>query len=283
LTEKVDIEFVKPADNPVIIADTQRFKQIMLNLLNNAIKYNKEGGKVIIKTAVINDKKVENGFLRIIVADSGIGIPNGEIKKLFSPFERIGAEKTEVEGSGLGLLIVKKLTEAMGGRIGVNSEPGKGSEFWIELPLSATEEPGTKTEDIVPNSALSQSNRTGTILCIENDVSNVDLVEQILSSHRPGIKLINEVNGNKTLDIAVDYKPNLIILDLNLPGVNSETIIKEIQQHKKTKSIPVVAIGTDAMPHQIDKIISMGASDYIAKPIDIFSFLSIIDKYIPIK
>lgn len=281
--KKVDIEFVKPANNPVIIADTQRFKQIMLNLLNNAIKYNKEGGKVIIKTAVINDKKVENGFLRIIVADSGIGIPNGEIQKLFSPFERIGAEKTEVEGSGLGLLIVKKLTEAMGGRIGVNSEPGKGSEFWIELPLSATEEPGTKTEDIVPNNALSQSNRTGTILCIENDVSNVDLVEQILSSHRPGIKLINEVNGNKTLDIAVDYKPNLIILDLNIPGVNSETIIKEIQQHKKTKSIPVVAIGTDAMPHQIDKIISMGASDYIAKPIDIFSFLSIIDKYIPIK
>jgi PAS domain S-box-containing protein len=281
--KKIDIEFVKPINNPVIIADTQRFKQVMLNLLNNAIKYNKEGGKVIIETVVVSDKKIKNGYLRIIVTDSGIGISDRDIQKLFSPFERIGAERTEVEGSGLGLLIVKKLTEAMRGRIGVYSEPGNGSKFWIELPMSVTKEPRVEIEDRFPDDTLNQSNRTGTVLYIEDNMSNVDLVEQILSSHRSGIKLINEVNGSKALGKAVDYKPNLIILDLNLPDVHGATIIKEIQQHKKTKSIPVVVISADAMPQQIDKVISMGADDYITKPIDIFSFLTIIDRYIPIK
>ncbi len=279
----INIIFEKPKNYPMILADKQRFKQVMLNLLNNAIKYNKDNGKVTVKTREQDDKHKKNGYLRIIVTDSGIGIPEKDIKKLFNPFERIGAERSEVEGSGLGLVIVKKLTEAMKGRIGVNSEPGSGSEFWIELPVSETETDGTEPYGAIYEETIAQSDRTGTILYVEDNMSNVDLVEQVLSAQRSGIKMINEVKGSKVLGMAIDYKPDLIMLDLNLPEVHGETIINQLRQHGKTKKIPIVIISADAMPKQIERLKTMGADDYITKPLDVFAFLTIIDRYIPLK
>ncbi len=266
-----------------VVADYQRLRQVLLNLLNNAVKYNREGGsiEVNIEPAPLNTIGIE--FLRVSIRDTGFGITQEDIFKLFKPFVRIGAEKTRTEGSGLGLSLVKKLMEAMGGTIGVNSNPGEGSTFWIELP---------KSNFIVPK-ALSQLKTTdqksdiqqqpATILYIEDNRSNIELVEQIFVNSRNAIRLITKSTGNETVELALQHQPDLILLDLDLPDIHGSQVIEQLQTESKTKDIPVVIISADAMPSQISSLLSAGARDYLTKPLDIKAFLKIIDEYIIIK
>jgi len=286
-------------------ADRQRLKQVLLNLINNAVKYNQKGGSVkvdctIRKSEISATEKeslfrydikngehrkkcltpLSDGQVRISVIDTGKGIAQAYIEKLFNPFERIGAERTEVEGTGLGLAISKKLVEAMGGKIGFESKVGKGSTFWIELPQTESQKNHYErmSETIKLEDEINQNN--GTILYIEDNLSNIQLVEQILKMHRPSINLITNIYGKNAVQFAIDYKPDLILLDLDLPDIHGSEVIKLLHAESRTSEIPVIILSADAMTKQIDLLMKAGAEDYLIKPIDVVQFLKVVDKWI---
>ena len=268
------------ADRLFVKADPHRLRQVLINLVSNAVKYNREGGSVIIKTELQQAIDPANAFVRISVSDTGPGINPELLEKLFMPFERIGAEKTGIEGTGLGLMVAKKLMDAMGGRVGVESVPGEGSTFWIELPQS--EDQGSVDSHTEYRSAaqtmLSENIRT--ILYIEDNASNTELVEQILLDQRPSIHLVSSTKGAQAVPLSIEYAPDLILLDLDLPDMNGFEVINLLLAEEKTKEIPVVVVSADAMAHQIERLMKAGAKDYLTKPLDIRAFLQVVDEYI---
>ena len=281
-----EIKFIlldPPVEHLFVLSDYQRLKQVFLNLFTNSIKYNTKGGSVTVKTEIINNSSGETPFIRVSITDTGSGISTEDIPRLFRPFERIGAEKTQTEGTGLGLSVVKKLMNAMGGMIGVESVVGAGSTFWIELPgienplnlahLTMTMEERYSAGDL----------HRGTILYIEDNASNVELIEQILISQRPNIRLISNLNGKLAVSLALKLEPDLILLDLNLPDINGDEVIRLLQEEEKTKNIPVVIISADAMALQLKKLLSAGARNYLTKPLDVMAFLLEVDKWIGIQ
>ncbi|MDP2035760.1 MAG: ATP-binding protein, partial [Ignavibacteria bacterium] len=266
--------------------DQQRLKQVLLNLINNAVKYNRPGGSVKVECTIqkpISNKEFSEGkntnVIRISVTDTGKGIAKEYMEKLFKPFERIGAERTETEGTGLGLAISEKLIIAMGGKIGVESEVGKGSTFWIELPQteSQLDQYEKISELIKPEAEITYS--SGTILYIEDNLSNIQLVEQILETHRPTIRLITNIYGKKTVQFAIDYTPDLILLDLDLPDIHGSEVLKLLHAETKTSEIPVIILSADAMTKQIERLMEAGAQDYLIKPIDVGQFLKVVDDW----
>jgi PAS domain S-box-containing protein len=275
------IEFAdSPANSLYVLADSVRLKQVLINLINNAIKYNNEGGKVTIVTSLQPTNDHGNTFLRISISDNGNGINPEDISKLFQAFERIGADKTGVEGTGLGLMVVKKLTEAMGGNVGVDSEPGIGSTFWIELPLTRNRKHVTKKSFVSSTRGLGKTKQGETILYIEDNHSNIELVEDILASHHPEINLVTSNYGKQTIELARIHKPLLILLDLDLPDIQGDEVLDELLEDTFTKSIPVIIVSANAMPFQVEKLMQAGALDYLTKPLDVIRFLNAIDQYI---
>ena len=269
-----------PTNMLCVKADQQRLKQVLLNLINNAVKYNHPGGSVVIKTELLQTGIAEIPVIRVSITDTGIGISSEDIQKLFLPFERVGAEKTEIEGTGLGLTVVKKLMDVMGGNVGVVSTPGEGSTFWIELPMVESTQSAAGKNDSFPGTENVPSNKSATILYFEDNSSNVELVEQILGSQRPGIRLISTKNGDHSVDFVMEHKPDLVLLDLNLPGIHGSEVLKLLQAEEKTKAIPVVIISADAMPHQLQRLIVAGAKKYLTKPLDVIGFLKVVDEWI---
>ncbi|MDP3150604.1 MAG: PAS domain S-box protein, partial [Ignavibacteria bacterium] len=257
-------------------ADHQRLKQALLNLINNAVKYNRRGGSVKVESEADKSEKV----IRIRVIDTGKGIAQEYIEKLFNPFERIGAERTETEGTGLGLAISKKLIEAMGGKIGVESEVGKGSTFWIELPQTESQKERYERTSELSKPGAERKQNIGTILYIEDNLSNIQLVEQILEMHRPSINLITNIYGKNAVQFAIDYKPDLILLDLNLPDIHGSIVLKLLQAEPRTAEIPVIILSADAVTRQIEQLMEAGAKDYLIKPIDVVQFLKLVDEWI---
>lgn len=275
----IELDPTSQADS-FVKSDRQRLKQVLLNLINNAIKYNKQGGSVTLKTEVVSDGTETGNNIRISVKDTGIGLEKTDIPKLFVPFERVGAEKSETEGTGLGLAVVKKLLDAMGGKLGVESEKGVGSTFWIEMAQSESPQ-----EIMIKGGALNGMEpfleaKSGIILYVEDNLSNIELVEQILGYQRSNIRLITTTHGNKALDLALNEHPDLILLDLNLPDIHGSEVIKYLQSNDQTKNIPIVIISADAMPHQLEKLLNSGARKYLTKPLDVNEFLKIIDEFI---
>jgi PAS domain S-box-containing protein len=278
---KIAIQFTESPTNRLYIdADKLRLKQILINLLNNAIKYNIEGGSITIKTSTHPTGAKGKIPVRISISDTGLGIKYEDIPKLFQPFERIGADKTETEGSGLGLMLVKKLTEAMGGNVGVESEVGSGSTFWIELPLSENLKPENKLSLDGANTELLSAKIAGTILYIEDDRSNIELVEEIIEDHRPEIRLITSFYGKQAFKLATDYKPDFILLDLDLPDIQGIEVLKLLLANSQTRHIPVIIVSANAMPAQVDELMKAGATEYLIKPLDIVQFLKTVDYHI---
>ncbi len=274
---KVDLE--SPNNLIFVKADRQRLKQVLLNLLNNAIKYNIAGGAVAIRVEIKDSETDRKETIRISVIDTGKGISADLIPQLFTPFERIGAETTDTEGTGLGLAIVEKLMVAMNGSVGVESIVGKGSTFWVEFERDASSVEKQKAHvESLP--VVITDHPHSTILYVEDNSSNIELMEQVIQTSRPSIHLINSVYGRQAITIAKENRPSLIFLDLNLPDMHGSDVLRELMLNSETSHIPVVVISADAMSRQRDALLAAGARDYLSKPLDINQLLKVIDHYI---
>lgn len=271
--QHVRVQVELPAtDDWHVQADLQRFKQVLLNLMSNAVNYNRVGGVVMVE----GEERARS--LRLWVRDTGPGIAAEKITQLFTPFERLGAEQTEVQGIGLGLAISRHLMEAMGGRIGVESTPGEGSSFWVELPLTerlqAPAEPIIKeaTKVLVPISKV-----TNTLLYLEDNLSNLSLLQAILS-HQTRIQLLTAVQGRLGLELARKHLPKVILMDLNLPDMTGLQVLQQLQSDPALCEIPVLVISADATPHQIERLLAAGARAYLTKPLDVPQFLEVLNE-----
>lgn len=260
-----------------VLADSQRLQQVLLNLVSNGIKYNREGGRV-----TVAGRDVGPSRLRITVTDTGPGIPPLLQARLFTPFDRLGVEAEGVEGTGLGLALSKRLVEAMGGAIGLDSAEGRGSTFWVEL--SETVSPDRRS-GLGPDTALPAAGtveRAGTVLYIEDNPSNLRLVERVLAE-RAAIRLIPAMQGRLGLALAREHHPDLVLADLHLPDMSGEDVLREIQGDPALKDTPIVIVSADATPGQVKRLLAAGARAYLTKPIDVHELLSVIDAALPDK
>lgn len=259
---------------PAVMADAVRFKQILVNLASNAIKYNRDGGRV-----VLDCFPTPAGRLRISVADTGRGIPEQRRAELFQPFNRLGAEAGEIEGTGIGLTITRRLIEMMDGRIGVESEEGIGSTFWIELPLA---EAGAA--EPVPQANLSETTEgwaairgRHTILYVEDNTANLMLMKELLARF-PGVTMLSAADAETGIEIARAHRPELILMDINLPGMDGFAALRELRRHDETHAIPVMALSAGAMPKDIQRGLRAGFCMYLTKPLDVQQALKAIDQ-----
>jgi PAS domain S-box-containing protein len=257
-------------------ADRVRLKQALLNLLSNAIKYNRRGGQARIGAFLLQPDR-----LRISVADTGPGLSSDKVNDLFQPFKRLGAEQSEVEGTGIGLTITRRLVEMMGGGIGVESMPGVGSTFWIDLPS----ESGTEGEDSLRDSlddALSGeiAGRIGRVLYIEDNPANLKLVAQVLGRQR-NIQLMTAHSPELGIELAIGHAPDLILLDINMPRMNGYQVLEALKGNHRLRNTPVVAITAEAMPHDIEAGMAAGFVDYLTKPLDIRHFIATVERLLP--
>jgi PAS domain S-box-containing protein len=259
-------------ENLVVRADRQRLKQVLLNLLANAVKYSYENGLVFIETEATAD-----GVIRISIADDGPGIQPDAMDKLFRPFERLGADTTDIEGTGLGLALSAGLVEAMGGTIGVESDHGKGSKFWFELAKIDT--PIDKIDQINHQELLAvpRSDLQGTLLYIEDNDSNQRLMQRAMEL-RKGVTLLVASSGKTGFDIARQEVPDVIFLDLHLPDITGREVLRLIRTDHKTSNIPVVIVSADASPGQIKRIRTEGAYAYLTKPIEFEQMFELLDE-----
>jgi len=258
--------------------DRTRFKQILLNLLSNAIKYNREKGAVIVDLTPADEET-----LRITVSDTGYGLSQEQQDNLFQPFNRLGADSSETEGTGIGLAITRNLINRMGGHIGVESKEGVGSQFWLELPqeLLATQPDDTTAIDdfAAVGSSCPPPNLSHRVLYIEDNPANLKLVTQILSK-RPQINLITAHEPTLGLVLAAAHHPDLILLDINMPEMDGFQVLSQLHSILQLKNIPVIAVSAAAMPRDIEKGKEAGFSDYLTKPLDVGKFLTTLDCYL---
>jgi PAS domain S-box-containing protein len=261
-------------DNPFFVsADRTRLKQIVINLLSNAIKYNKEQGTVVVDCATSAP-----GLTRISVKDSGAGLSPEKLAQLFQPFNRLGQEAGGVAGTGIGLVVTKRLAELMGGVLGVESIAGAGSVFWCELissaaPQLAVESGEAATPDGPP---VATGARPRTLLYVEDNLANMKLVEQLIA-RRPDLQLLTAVDGTLGIEIARTAQPTMILMDINLPGISGVEALKVLRLDPSTAHIPVVALSANAMPRDIEKGLQAGFFRYLTKPIKINEFMQTLD------
>jgi PAS domain S-box-containing protein len=258
-----------------VLGDRQRLKQVLLNLLSNAVKYNREGGSVHLACEPVAGQR-----LRIKVTDTGLGIPPESVERLFVPFERVGSEHSAIEGTGLGLPLSKRLAEAMGGTLDLASTPQQGSTFWVELPLVEgpvqQDERRSQVEAPPATEPAEPSGPTLTVLYIEDNLSNLRLVERVLS-RRPGVRLISAMRPQLGLDLAADHHPDLVLLDLHLPDMPGEAVLRRLQASPRTAGIPVVILSADARPGLVQRLLEQGARGFLTKPLDVKELLEVLD------
>ena len=262
-------------DGVMVQADRQRLKQVLLNLLSNAIKYNRLSGRV----DMFCERVAPGGILRLNVRDTGPGISAKDLPRLFSPFERLGTNQSEVEGTGIGLAISKRLAEAMGGTIKVESAEGQGSTFSLELPISdaaSQEAEVPSVPSLPPVEEVSSKAATHTVLHIEDNPSNLTLVAEVLAL-RSQVKLLSTMQGRSGLDMAREHHPDLILLDVHLPDLKGDTLLRELKEDPSTREIPVVMVSADATPLQIQRLLDLGAEAYLTKPLEVPMFLHTVD------
>ena len=257
-------------DDRYVLADSQRLQQVLLNLVSNGIKYNRERGRLTVGGA-----RVANGRLRLTVADTGMGIPAALQARLFVPFDRLTAAGG-VEGTGLGLTLSKQLVELMGGEIGVESAEGAGSTFWVRLPeITGPRATGDDRSAAAPPEEPAAAR--GAVLYVEDNPSNMRLIQSVLRL-RPGVTLIPAMQGRLALDLAREHRPDLVLLDLHLPDISGEEVLRELRADPALAETPVVILSADATRGQMARLLAAGANNYLTKPLDLQEFLGVLDR-----
>lgn len=262
-------------NNPLFVsADRTRIKQVFINLLSNAIKYNRIGGTVVIECGAC-----ATGRIRISVTDTGTGLPAEKLAQLFQPFNRLGQETSAEEGTGIGLIVTKRLVELMGGIIGVESTSGVGSVFWIELITVAAPQIVAGIAESTPVTQAQVLNDVAlrTLLYVEDNPANLKLVEQLIA-RCPNMRLLSATDGYLGVKIARAFQPEVILMDINLPGISGIEALKILHEDPTTAHIPVVALSANAMPSDIVKGMEAGFFRYLTKPIKINEFLDALDE-----
>jgi signal transduction histidine kinase/ActR/RegA family two-component response regulator len=252
------------ADSPQWLyakADRQRLTQVLLNLLSNAVKYNRDYGAITV-TCTVRD-----GWVSLAVSDTGMGIAPGLLPRVFNPFDRLGAEQTSIEGTGVGLTLSKGLVEVMGGTMAVESEPGVGTTFTVELALAANGEKAVHIPDAVDSDAPDEAMPPVTVLYVEDNAANIDLVAGLLA-RRPGVRLITTMQGRLAMDLARTHRPQLVLLDLHLPDFDGEEVLRRLRQDPETADLLVAMLTADATPGQERRLRALGADDFLTKPLD---------------
>jgi signal transduction histidine kinase/CheY-like chemotaxis protein/HAMP domain-containing protein len=261
--------FECPTEPVIVTGDRGRLLQVLLNLLSNGVKYTPRGGTVTVSCDAETADR-----LRVRVRDTGPGIAPEMLARLFTPFDRLGAEATGVEGTGLGLTLSRHLMEAMGGALRVDSQVGVGSTFSVELPVAAT--PLEALPRPWADAPAAAGPTAAVILYIEDNLSNLRLVERILA-RRPGVRLLSAMQGRVGIDLAREHRPDLILLDQHLPDVAGDEVLRALRADARTHEIPVVMLSADANPRQIQRLREAGARDYLTKPLDVKRFLALVD------
>ncbi|MDH5517698.1 MAG: ATP-binding protein [Gammaproteobacteria bacterium] len=265
-------------EDAMVLADRIKTKQVIINLLSNAIKYNKASG-----TISIRHKKHSDGRIKLSVVDTGNGLSAEQIGHLFMPFERLDINKHRIEGTGIGLVISKKLIEKMGGEIGCESVKGEGSTFWITLPPANTESVQEKLHEQsqanLPEQKSVSPERQYHVLYIEDELTNIIIVEQLLSADKQ-IKLTTAMTGQAGLQQLQDNEFDLLLLDINLPDINGLEICHQLKQQDQYKNLPVVALSANAMADDVAKGKQAGVIEYLVKPIDFAAFNRVISNYL---
>ncbi len=258
-------------DNPVFVrADMTRLKQVIINLLSNAIKYNREQGTVVVDCTVVTPQRI-----RISVRDTGEGLPPEKVAQLFQPFNRLGQEAGGVAGTGIGLVVTKRLAELMDGVLGVESTPGVGSMFWCELTAAAAPALELEAETAaipVPPAPLPVGAARRTVLYVEDNPANMELVAQLISRY-PGLQLLTAVDATLGIELAVSAQPQVILMDINLPGISGLKALQILHNNPATAHIPVVALSANAMTRDIARGLEAGFFSYLTKPIKVPEFM----------
>ncbi len=271
LKRGIMVVFTQTEVSYFINADRKRVKQILINLLSNAIKYNSVGGTVVVDCIASTTERI-----RICVKDTGEGLTEDNMTQLFQPFNRLGGANIE-EGTGIGLVVCKRLVELMGGTIGVESKIGEGSVFWVEMDRAnpsislCTDAPMTTTQTLIHGNM-----QLHTLLYIEDNTANLMLVEDLIK-RRPDIHLLSACNGKRGIELACASLPDLILMDINLPDMSGFTALKILAENPVTAHIPIMAVSANAMPQDIEKGLEAGFFRYITKPLKVNEFMETLD------
>ena len=273
---QVDARLVESsATNEVLMADRQRLKQVLLNLLSNAVKYNRPGGEVKVTCMLLASDR-----FRIDVTDTGRGISAEKMQRLFVPFERLGAEETEIEGTGIGLALSRGIVAALNGELGVESVEGQGSTFWVIMPraIGTVAAPPKPVPVPLPTGLPVPENvARRTLLYIEDQDLNLRLVERILQPRRE-YRLLTAMQGGIGLDLAREHQPDLILLDLNLPDMSGDEVLRRLKEDPTVEKIPVIMVSADAMGDRVEQMLALGATGYLTKPYRVAEFLRVISE-----
>lgn len=260
----------------LLFCDPLRTRQILLNLLSNAVKYNRDNG-----TVFMGCKSLDNGFCRISIRDTGTGIDEAFLPKLFEPFERAVPDGGGIEGSGIGLALAKRLVEAMGGQIGVETTMGQGSVFWFDLPAA-----GSLTEEAQSTGSLQkEQNATDvdttryTVLTIEDNPANQRLIRKMLAS-RPAVSLLETDNAEDGFELIRNCKIHLVLMDIHLPGMDGFEALAQLRSAVETAALPVIAISANALQSEVERALAAGFAAYLTKPVDVARLLEQIDTFI---
>jgi CheY-like chemotaxis protein len=257
-----------------VLADRTRVKQVLINLLSNAVKYNQPAGTVVVECVDMGMDRI-----RVSVKDSGAGLSDEKLAQLFQPFNRLGQARGSVQGTGIGLVMSKRLVELMGGVIGVESTVGVGSTFWFELASTAAPrlEAGKEQPNAMAEPLAQHGGPLRTLLYVEDNPANLKLVEQLIA-RRPTLRLLSAADGNLGIQLARANQPEVILMDINLPGISGLEALKILREDPVTAHIPVLALSANAMARDIEKGLEAGFHAYLTKPIKVPEFWEAVDK-----
>jgi CheY-like chemotaxis protein/anti-sigma regulatory factor (Ser/Thr protein kinase) len=235
-----------------VLADQQRLKQVLINLLSNAVKYNRHGGEVRVDCTELPDERIE-----LVVADNGRGMSSDQLERLFAPFDRLGAERSDIEGTGLGLSLSRSLAEAMGATITAESEPDVGTTMRVQLKATTAARAGAAARTSLCAQTAGRRSAGSTIVYVEDNLSNLRLVERLVA-RVPEVRLIPTTHGTLAIDLARQHHPDLILLDLHLPDLNGRDVLDRLKRDPATATIPVVVLSADANPARLARLGAAG-------------------------